>query len=243
MVKRGGKISIGNLKKVLNDSYTKTGNDIDGYKIDRELTDDTIKVYRNNDTNEVVVAPKGTASLGDVATDVKMFFGVKDKRFKSAKEKLDKVKAKYPDSKIDLAGHSLSGKIVEEIGGNDDRVNNIYTLNKPTTAFDIVTGRKGINKQIDIKSKNDMISILKPFGTTNANDRVIEATSSNPLTEHKIDILDRMNQDEVIGTGLSKLSIKELKVILKGIKQKNKNIKISGLKKSDIINLISSNSL
>ena len=239
MVKRGGKISIGNLKKVLNDSYTKTGNDIDGYKIDKELTDDTIKVYRNNDTNEVVVAPKGTASLGDVATDVKMFFGVKDKRFKSAKEKLDKVKAKYPDSKIDLAGHSLSGKIVEEIGANDDRVNNIYTLNKPTTAFDIVTGRKGINKQIDIRTKNDMISVLKPFGTTNPNDRVIDSNTSNPITEHKIEKLNDLNQDEIIGNGLSNLSIKELKVILKGIKQKNKHIKISKLKKSDIITLIS----
>ena len=237
MVKKGGKISIGNLKKVLNDSYTKTGNDIDDYKIDRELTDDTIKVYRNNDTNEVVVAPKGTASLGDVATDVKMFFGVKDKRFKSAKEKLDKVKAKYPDSKIDLAAHSLGAKVVEEIGSKDDRVNNIYTLNKPTTAFDIAIGRKGINKQIDIRSKNDMISVLKPFGTINANDRVIEATSSNPLTEHKIDILDRMDQNEVIGTGLEKMKVKELKLMLK---EKNKDIKnISKMKKSDIIKLIS----
>ena len=43
---RGGKISIGNLKKVLNDSYTKSGNDIDDYKIDNDLTDNNIKVYK-----------------------------------------------------------------------------------------------------------------------------------------------------------------------------------------------------
>jgi hypothetical protein len=242
MVKKGGKISIGNLKNILNDSYTKTGNDINDYKIDRDLTDDTIKVYKNDKTNEVVVAPKGTSSLGDVATDVKIFAGIKDKRFLSAKEKLDKVKAKYPDSKIDLVGHSLAGKVVEEIGGNDDRVNNIITLNKPTTAFDIITGRKGIAKQIDIRSKNDMVSLLKPFGTKNQNDIVIEPTSSNPLTEHKIEKLNDLNQDEIIGNGLDNLSIKELKIILKQIKQKNKqkSIKISGLKKSQIISLISS---
>ena len=239
MVKRGGKISIGNLKNILNDSYSKTGNNIGDYKIDKELTDDVIKVYKNDKTNEVVMAPKGTSSLNDVATDISMFFGYKDKRFKSAKDKLDKVKAKYPDSKLDLAGHSLSGKIVEEIGANDDRVNNIYTLNKPTTAFDIVTNRKGINKQIDIRTKNDLISVLKPFGTKNPNDRVIDSNTSNPLTEHKIEKLNDLNQDEIIGTGLSKLSIKELKVILKQIKEKNKHIKISNLKKIDIIKLIS----
>jgi len=237
--KKGGKISIKNLKNILNDSYSKTGNDIDDYKIDKELTDDVIKVYRNDKTNEVVMAPKGTSSLNDVATDIKMFAGIKDKRFLSAKEKLDKVKAKYPTNKIDLVGHSLAGKVVEEIGANDDRVNNIITYNKPTTAFDIVSGRKGINKQIDIRTKNDMVSLLKPFGTINPNDRVIDSNTSNPLTEHKIEKLNDLNQDEIIGTGLSKLSIKELKVILKQIKEKNKQIKISNLKKSDIIKLIS----
>ena len=151
---RGGKISIGNLKKVLNDSYTKSGNDIDDYKIDNELTDNNIKVYKNSTTGEIVMVPKGTSSLGDVATDIKMAFGYKDKRFKDLQQKLNQIKSKYPNYEIDIAGHSLGAKVVEEIGANDDRVNNIYTLNKPTTPYDILFNRNKKNdKQIDIRSK------------------------------------------------------------------------------------------
>ena len=91
---RGDKISIGNLKKVLNDRYTKSGNDIDDYKIDNDLTDNNIKVYKNSTTGEIVMAPKGTSSLGDVATDIKMTFGYKDKRFKDAQNKLNQIKNK-----------------------------------------------------------------------------------------------------------------------------------------------------
>jgi hypothetical protein len=89
---RGGKISIGNQNKVLSDSYTKSGNDIGDYKIDNILTDNNTKVYRNSVTGEIVMAPKGTSSLGDRATDVKMTFGYKDKRFKDAQSKLNQLR-------------------------------------------------------------------------------------------------------------------------------------------------------
>ena len=89
--------------------------------------------------------------MGDVATDTKMTFGYKDKRFKDAQNKLNQIKNKYPDYKIDIAGHSLGAKVAEEIGANDERVNNIY---KPTTPYDVMFNRNKKNdKQIDIRSK------------------------------------------------------------------------------------------
>jgi hypothetical protein len=45
------------------------------------------------------MAPKGTSSLGDVATDIEMTFGYKDKRFKDAQSKLNQIKNKYPEYK------------------------------------------------------------------------------------------------------------------------------------------------
>ena len=61
---------------------------LDDYKIDNDLTDNNIKVYKNSITGEIVMAPKGTSSLGDVATDIKMAFGYKDKRFKDAQQNI-----------------------------------------------------------------------------------------------------------------------------------------------------------
>ena len=84
-----------------------------------------------------------------------MTFGYKDKRFKDAQNKLNQIKKKYPDHKIDIAGHSLGAKVAEEIGANDERVNNIYTLNKPTTPYDVMFNRKKrmINKLIFVVKK------------------------------------------------------------------------------------------
>jgi hypothetical protein len=44
-----------------------------------------IKVYRNSVTGEVVMAPKGTSSLGDVATDIKMTLDIRTNDLKMLK--------------------------------------------------------------------------------------------------------------------------------------------------------------
>ena len=43
--------------------------------------------------------------------------------------------------------------------------------------------------------------MLQPFQKTE-NDIVIPSLSNNPYTEHKIDVLSRLDPDLVIGTGL-----------------------------------------
>ena len=191
------------------------------------------------------MAPKGTSSLGDVATDIKMAFGYKDKRFKDAQQKLNQIKSKYPNNKIDIAGHSLGAKVVEEIGANDDRVNNIYTLNKPTTPYDILFNRNKKNdKQIDIRSKKDIVSVLKPLENKNSNDIYIEPETNNILKEHKIDILDRLDENQIIGNGLGfngkTLKLYEIKAILKIIKKHRKDLDIiiTGKKKNKLLEML-----
>ncbi len=45
------------------------------------------------------------------------------------------------------------------------------------------------------------MSALQPFQKAE-NDIIIPSLSKNPYTEHKIEVLDRLPQDLVIGTGL-----------------------------------------
>jgi hypothetical protein len=97
-------------------------------------------------------------------------------------------------------GHSLGAKIAETLG-DDPQVKNVITLNKPTTPKDLISKTKINNKQYDIRTTGDLVSVLQPF-QTGQNDIVISSETKNPYTEHKIDVLDRLNQDLVIGTGL-----------------------------------------
>jgi hypothetical protein len=57
------------------------------------------------------------------------------------------------------------------------------------------------DKQYDIRTTGDLVSAFQPL-QTDRNDIIIKSDTKNPCTEHKIDVLDRLDQDLVTGTGL-----------------------------------------
>lgn len=203
---KGGKVEVKYLNKLLNESYKskdKTAANIDDrYYLDPELSTDKTKVYVDKNTNDITMVNRGTSDFKDVMTDAKLLFGYNDKRFNEPKEILGKVKQKYTDKNIDLLGHSLGAKIAETLG-DDPRVKNVITLNKPTTPKDLIQKSKINSKQYDIRTTSDLVSALQPL-QTGQNDIVISSETKNPYTEHKIDTLDRLDQNLVIGTGLFK---------------------------------------
>jgi hypothetical protein len=161
---------------------------------------DKTKVYVDKNTNDIAMVNRGTSDFKDVMTDAKLLFGYNDKRFNEPKEILGKIKQKYTDKNINLLGHSLGAKVAETLG-DDPQVKNIITLDKPTTPKDLIQKTKINNKQYDIRTIGDLVSVLQPL-QTGKNDIVISSETENPYTEHKIDVLDRLPQDLVIGTGL-----------------------------------------
>jgi hypothetical protein len=201
---KGGKIAVSAMNKLLNESYKskdKTATNIDDrYILDNELSTDKTKVYVDRNTNDITMVNRGTSDFKDVITDAKLIFGYNDKRFNEHKEILNEVKKKYTDKNIDLIGHSLGAKIAETLG-DDPQVKNIITLNKPTTPKDLIKKTKIKDKQYDIRTTGDLVSALQPL-QTDQNDIIIKSDTKNPYTEHKIDVLDRLDQDLVIGTGL-----------------------------------------
>jgi hypothetical protein len=205
---KGGKVEVKYLNKLLNQSYqskNKTAANIDDrYYLDPELSTDKTKVYVDKNTNDITMVNRGTSDFKDVMTDAKMLFGYNDKRFNEPKEILGKIKQKYTDKNIDVLGHSLAGAIAEDLG-TDPQVKNVITLNKAITPTHLINKTKNIGKQYDIRSSKDIVSMLQPFQKSE-NDIVVPSLSNNPYTEHKIEILDRLPQDMIIGTGLKGLN-------------------------------------
>jgi hypothetical protein len=87
--------------------------------------------------------------------------------------------------------------VAEKVGQNSKEV---LTLNKPTTLEDLAKGKKVSEKQTDVRTKYDPVSILRPY--QKGSDAIeIESTTWNPLAEHKTDTLKRLDEDVMIGRG------------------------------------------
>lgn len=201
--KKGGALSSHVMSDLLAQSY-KTKNkkerktEVDGFHIDPSLSGERVQVWYNPTTKQAVVVHRGTQGLNDWMTDARMFFGdTKNKRFKHAKNIQQQAEEKYGASHVSTIGHSLGSRISEEVGQKSKEV---LTLNKPTTLADIVRNKKVSEKQIDVRTKNDPVSILRPFQGGNETIE-IDSTTNNPLTEHGTETLKRLDPDVMIGRG------------------------------------------
>jgi hypothetical protein len=108
----------------------------------------------------------------------------------------------YFKYKSDLLGHSQAGLLVNLLLNDKTDLDGI-ALNPA------YKGESQAKNEYVIRSSLDPVSVLKaPSNTINkvlypnwnkTHNIVIPAKTSNPLTEHSIDILDRLPQDKFIG--------------------------------------------
>ena len=88
---------------------------LEGYTIDRELSDNESLVLFNDQGQEVTLAVRGTkpTSLTDLHADVQILLGEEGstERFTGEFDKMNRILEKYPDAKHVVTGHSLGGNI------------------------------------------------------------------------------------------------------------------------------------
>jgi hypothetical protein len=198
--KKGGKLSVSQFKNLLNASYDNKADNINGYVKDNSISTNTSKVYYNPETRHTVVAHRGTAGITDWANNA--VYGLlgekyykKTPRYKEAKSVQENAVNKYGKDNTTTIGHSQGGLQAELLG---DKGRETITLNKATRPK---SNRKN-NNQFDLRSSNDIISGLNPFQTNNGKEITIRSKIFDPLKAHKIDELNRLDGDMVIGNGI-----------------------------------------
>jgi hypothetical protein len=197
---KGGKLSVPELKGLLDASYDSKVKKVGDFEKDKKLSSSTSKVYRNPITGQVVVAHRGTAGFTDWGNNAVYALGGKEAykltpRYKEAEKVQRRAEKKYGAENVTTIGHSQGGLQSELLGG---RSKEIITLNKATLPFE---SNKNKN-QYDIRSDRDVVSGLNPFAKKSKRDVNIKAESYNPLTEHSGDVLDRLGKNKVIGKGV-----------------------------------------
>ena len=195
----GGKISVGNLTKFFKSSYSgkKAPKQIDTYNLDEGISNKYGTVYYDPEKNHAVITHKGThgdttlEAIKDWGNNAAYAMGLYKytNRYKQGKKLQDATEQKYGAQNISTLGHSQGSKLARDLGQNTKEIINLNPA---------YLGEKPLKNEYNIRSSGDVVSVaLAP--TNRAHDTVIPAESRNPLTEHAIDILDRIDQDKMIG--------------------------------------------
>jgi hypothetical protein len=121
---------------------------------------------------------------------------------------------KYKGFKFELIGHSQSGVIVNNLCS--DKVRNCISLNPAYKNASLKNNEYIIRSTGDVVSKltvpkKALNSVLYPQWTAKHMINIKNKTG-NPITEHKVDILDRLNPNMIIGRGVGQqLLIKNMR--------------------------------
>jgi hypothetical protein len=243
------KLSIAEIKLLLKSSYSTINNDIDKFIINRELSTDRVKVYTLLDSNDIIVVHRGSSNFLDWYDNLAYFQNhdlTNSSSYKIHLAQQIQILKKYPNNHIIVLGHSRGALYANQLY-KDKLANQLITYNKPLNLSDIAKNLISKNKtdenSVNIRTSGDLPSVLTKL---NQNDIVIPSKSINPIYEHNIDRFESIDQDLIIGTGLNNIFVKKIdwsKIRLKQIKNfvklhKLKNVNITNLKKSELINII-----
>jgi len=191
----GAGLSAAKIKHMSSAAYTDDKRGIGNFVLDSKLSTAEAKVYVNKDKREVVVSNRGTKGITDWVNNAAYIAGKYDltPRFQRAKALQLKVKQKYPQYKITNIGHSQGGVITKKLNDANltDAVININPASLPLE-------RKSKKNETTIKSEADVISV---FHRPKKGDVILKDKTGNVLSEHKTNILDRIDPKTVIGTG------------------------------------------
>jgi hypothetical protein len=204
--KIGGAMSSEDIRLILESSYEPDEKDINQYDIDEDLSDERVKVYINKDNGEIVVAHRGTYDKDDWKDNIKYILGediTKSKTYKYHQDKQDQVINKYGrDQKITTLGHSRGALYANELL-KQGKTDEVIAVNRPLHIKDIIN--KKSNKLYDVRSTRDPVSFLYNIGKNRSKKDYINipAKSYNPLKEHSYNILNRLDNNMMIGGCLS----------------------------------------
>jgi hypothetical protein len=198
----GGKLSAKEFELMLKESYKKPNErqNIGDYIIDTSLSTPENVVYYNPKTKEVKNVYRGTeGTLKDWGNNALYAVGLHkySKRYKRADDIEKKVEQKYGTDNLDILGHSQSGAFTQELGKN---AKNVVVLNPATHP---IYAPKSKNTTV-VRATNDVVSSLNklnPFNWGKKANIEIKSKTANPITEHMMDVLEALPQDQILGKG------------------------------------------
>jgi len=217
--REGGALKADQIKEVLDLSYTnKKDKAPDGYVLDKKLSDGRVKVYKDMNSDQVIVAHRGSSGWKDWLDNAYYATtgNIKDSgTYKTHKKKHEKALDKYGAENVISVGHSRAGKYVEELN-RDQPVKEVLTYNKAVGIHDAF--QKNPENQTDIRSSRDLISGLSPFQSSKNKVVTIPSKSFNFLKAHGTSALSSLG-NKLIGKGFKQMRVGDMRKFVKAFKR------------------------
>jgi len=176
---------------------SKRSTNIKGFQYQPNLSDPEMAVYRNRNTNELVIGHRGSSNMDDVKTDLRLAVGgiKRTDRYRRDKDKVEDAIRAYPDSKLVFTGHSLGGTQAIEMLRNHPN-GRAVVFNAGHTPF-----RDGSVKHDDITyytKKGDAVSMLGANAYKNVK-YLDNDDKGNFISNHLMSNFDDKNPEPVGG--------------------------------------------
>ena len=182
-----------NLHSVLKEGYkSKNKDNLNGYILDRKLSDHNNKIYYNPTDKKLLHNVVGSHNLSDWVDNAKLAVGYgfkESKRYKDSHKKLRQAKEKYNVDNATVVGHSQGGFTAGMISGKNDKV---VTLNKAATI-----GQKVRNNERHFRT-NDLVSVLNTHSKHTTNLQPVNTqTGIIPLDIYKNHNVDAIKNKKI----------------------------------------------
>lgn len=248
------------IQQLLRESYKKKvfDNIDEKFIVDLSISNERTKVYQVENSNDVIVVHRGSEDKQDWIDNALWLRANILTMSRSYKLHLKRHKLavkKYGAENIIVMGHSRGGLYAKQFY-DDKLAKQLITFNKPVNFHNIIYNKLTKNKnkhdenQTKIRTEKDFVSIGEKFIKNNDTDITIPSNSENIfkdiVEEHKVENLEKLNNDELIGTGIFKQKINFKKIKKQDLKQfikQNKkiinlDINITGLTKKELVMII-----
>jgi len=205
----GGSLRVNELMQLLKASYLKQPDkNIFGFTLDEKLSNLYGKVYVDMKKKKVVIVFRGTGNenygsdwLNNLIYASSSAYK-QTERYKTAKKMYDNALKKYKNFQFESIGHSQGSLLARLL--SDKSINSIQ-LNPAYKAEPLKDNEYIIRSSADAVSaltvpKKMINSVLYP-SWSKEHMITIPAKTNNPITEHKINILNRLDQNKKIGRG------------------------------------------
>jgi len=230
----GGKLSVENIQALLKASYQANApDDVNGFRLDPELSNADVKTYYNPSTGQAVVSHKGTQGTADWGNN--LVFGVGGEkaykltpRYQNSERIQKQAEAKYGSKNVSTIGHSQGGLLAQMVGKNSKE---IITYNKASSPF----GSSATpSNQYDIRTTGDVVSgaqFLNPknwfgFASGKKGNEITIPSKATGVEAHDLEQFKYLDSNQMIGAG--KYNKNDIRPSIKQIQQSKQQQNIGG---------------
>lgn len=209
-IKRGGKLSVSQIRRFMNASYEKKPEEkIDDFVLDQELSNDYAKTYFNPLTNHAVVIHRGTSGALDWFNNVAYATGYYNftPRYWTGRQIQKGAEQKYGAKNVSTLGHSQGAVLTRKLGKNSKEM---ITLNPAWLGESQAPNEYVIRSGADVVSSglaplNWLKNKIYPGYTHHHNITIPRENLTDVIGEHSPEILKRLeDQERMIGEGIPK---------------------------------------